>query len=196
MGVCMENEPIPFGAQDSGPFYHGTKTDLKAGDLLEPGYSSNYGERRTANYVYLTATLDAATWGAELAVGKGPGRIYRVEPTGLIPPPHLPTVGSPCCRTQPTVTMGPEDFPSPSTGSPISSASRMASSIRVSTIWDSGTVLMISPLTKIWPLPLPDATPRSASRASPGPFTTQPMTATRRGTSRPSRPAATWSARV
>jgi Rifampin ADP-ribosyl transferase len=33
-------------------------------------------------YAYLTATLDAATWGAELAVGDGPGRIYRVEPTG------------------------------------------------------------------------------------------------------------------
>jgi len=35
-----------------------------------------------ANYIYLTSTLDAATWGAELAVGEGPGRIYRVEPTG------------------------------------------------------------------------------------------------------------------
>jgi len=50
--------------------------------LLDPGYDSNFGERRKANYVYLTATLDAATWGAELAVGEGPGRIYRVEPTG------------------------------------------------------------------------------------------------------------------
>ena len=30
----------------------------------------------------LTATLDAATWGAELALGDGAGRIYRVEPTG------------------------------------------------------------------------------------------------------------------
>jgi len=48
--------------------------------LLEPGYSSNFGERKTANYIYLTATLDAATWGAELAVGVGQGRIYRVEP--------------------------------------------------------------------------------------------------------------------
>jgi rifampin ADP-ribosylating transferase len=28
--------------------------------------------------------LDAATWGAELAVGEGPGRIYMVEPTGPI----------------------------------------------------------------------------------------------------------------
>ncbi|MDD3168737.1 MAG: NAD(+)--rifampin ADP-ribosyltransferase [Eubacteriales bacterium] len=67
---------------DSGPFYHGTKAHLKTGDLLEPGYCSNYGERKKANYIYLTATLDAAKWGAELAVGDGPGRIYRVEPIG------------------------------------------------------------------------------------------------------------------
>lgn len=78
----MTNEPMPSQAQDCGPFYHGTKADLKPGDRLEPGYSSNFGERRKANFIYLTATLDAATWGAELAVGEGPGRIYRVEPTG------------------------------------------------------------------------------------------------------------------
>jgi Rifampin ADP-ribosyl transferase len=78
----MENESMPLGAQDSGPFYHGTKADLKSGDLLEPGYSSNFGERTKANYVYLTATLDAGTWGAELALGEGAGRIYRVQPTG------------------------------------------------------------------------------------------------------------------
>lgn len=73
---------MPSKARDSGPFYHGTKADLKPGDLLEPGYSSNFGERQMANYIYLTATLDAATWGAELALGEGPSRIYRVEPTG------------------------------------------------------------------------------------------------------------------
>ncbi len=78
----MENEPMPSEAKDPGPFYHGTKAGLKPGDLLEPGHSSNFGERRRANYLYLTATLDAATWGAELAVGEGPSRIYRVEPTG------------------------------------------------------------------------------------------------------------------
>ena len=72
------SEPV----HDQGPFYHGTKADLHPGDLLEPGRSSNFGARGTANFVYLTATLDAATWGAELAVGDGPGRIYRVEPTG------------------------------------------------------------------------------------------------------------------
>lgn len=65
-------------------FYHGTKADLKPGDLIEPGCSSNYGKRKKAAYVYLTATLDAATWGAELAVGEGPGRIFVVEPTGPI----------------------------------------------------------------------------------------------------------------
>lgn len=69
---------------DKGPFYHGTKADLKPGDLLEPGYSSNYGQRKKANYVYLSATLNAAVWGAELAVGDGPGRIYQVEPAGAI----------------------------------------------------------------------------------------------------------------
>ena len=65
-------------------FYHGTKADLKPGDLIEPGYSSNYGTRKKAAYVYLSATLNAAIWGAELAVGEGPGRIYVVEPTGPI----------------------------------------------------------------------------------------------------------------
>ena len=65
-------------------FFHGTKADLQPGDLIAPGYGSNYGKRKKAAYVYLTATLDAATWGAELAVGEGRGRIYVVEPTGPI----------------------------------------------------------------------------------------------------------------
>ena len=80
----MDNDATLPAAQDPGPFYHGTKADLKAGDVLRPGYRSNFGGRRTANFVYLTATLDAAAWGAELSVGDGPGRIYRVEPTGPI----------------------------------------------------------------------------------------------------------------
>lgn len=72
------------GFKDPGPFYHGTKADLKPGDLLEPGYGSNYGAGKKANFIYLTATLDAAIWGAELAKGDDPGRIYQVEPTGMI----------------------------------------------------------------------------------------------------------------
>ena len=65
-------------------FYHGTRADLKPGDLIAPGYSSNYGRRKQASWIYLTGTLDAAIWGAELAAGDGPGRIYLVEPTGAI----------------------------------------------------------------------------------------------------------------
>ena len=65
-------------------YYHGTKADLELGDLIIPGYVSNYFERKPGNFVYLSATLDAAIWGAELAVGAGPGRIYIVEPTGTI----------------------------------------------------------------------------------------------------------------
>ena len=78
----MADEPVRYGGYDPGPFFHGTRADLKRGDLLVPGRSSNFGKRATANFIYLTATLDAATWGAELALGDGPGRIYRVEPTG------------------------------------------------------------------------------------------------------------------
>jgi hypothetical protein len=69
---------------DSQQFYHGTKANLRQGELIEPGYNSNYGKRKMAAYVYLSATLNAAIWGAELAVGEGPGRIYIVEPTGPI----------------------------------------------------------------------------------------------------------------
>jgi hypothetical protein len=72
----------PIDDANSQRFYHGTKVDLKSGDLIEPGYNSNFGRRKKAAYVYLTATLDAATWGAELALGDSPGKIYTVEPTG------------------------------------------------------------------------------------------------------------------
>jgi hypothetical protein len=82
--MTAKDETIP------GPFYHGTRADLKPGDLIEAGYNSNYGTRKQASWVYLTGTLDAAVWGAELAVGDGPGRIYAVEPTGpIIDDPNL-----------------------------------------------------------------------------------------------------------
>jgi hypothetical protein len=71
-------------------FYHGTRADLKPGDLIAAGYSSNYGTRKQASWVYLTGTLDAAIWGAELAVGEGRERIYIVEPTGpIVDDPNL-----------------------------------------------------------------------------------------------------------
>lgn len=63
-------------------YYHGTKADLKIGDVLKAGYTSNYGSRKKAKYVYFTATIEAAIWGAELAMGEGKERIYIVEPEG------------------------------------------------------------------------------------------------------------------
>ncbi len=78
----LSNEPCasPF----SQTFFHGTKANLKMGDFIDVGLNSNYGQRKSARYIYLTATLDAAIWGAELALGEGNGRIYLVEPTGPI----------------------------------------------------------------------------------------------------------------
>jgi rifampin ADP-ribosylating transferase len=82
-----KNEQKSIG-QGSTPFaqtfFHGTKADLKLGDLIEVGNNSNFGQRKNAKYIFLTATLDAAIWGAELAVGEGRERIYLVEPTGKI----------------------------------------------------------------------------------------------------------------
>ncbi len=76
------NEPAqsPFAQT----YFHGTKVNLKIGHFIEVGLNSNYGQNKKAKYIYLTATLDAAIWGAELALGEGRERIYLVEPTGPI----------------------------------------------------------------------------------------------------------------
>lgn len=66
---------------DNGPFFHGTKAELKIGDLLEPQHLSNYQDKKS-NYIYFTATLDAAKWGAELATSNSKERIYIVELLG------------------------------------------------------------------------------------------------------------------
>jgi hypothetical protein len=85
---AMSTTPEPFkvwtNVEGKPGYLHGTKAELEVGDLIEAGRSSNYGQRKQAAFVYLTGTLDAATWGAELAVGEGRGRIYVVEPTGPI----------------------------------------------------------------------------------------------------------------
>lgn len=80
----MTPEPFKVWTDASGAegYLHGTRADLKVGDLIEPGRASNFGKRDAAAFVYFTGTLDAATWGAELALGEGRGRIYIVEATG------------------------------------------------------------------------------------------------------------------
>lgn len=75
-----ENRATPFAQT----YFHGTRADLKVGDLIEVGFNSNYGLKKNAKYIFLTATLDAAIWGAELAFGEGRERIYLIEPTGEI----------------------------------------------------------------------------------------------------------------
>lgn len=79
-------EPLRvIGEVDAWRYYHGTRADLKAGDVIKPGHTPNYGNRaRTTTWVYFSRTLDAATWGAELAEGDGAERIYLVEPTGTL----------------------------------------------------------------------------------------------------------------
>src|SRR4051812_17207584 len=67
---------------DNGPFYHGTKADLKVGDLLTAGYKSNYKTDVVMNHIYFTALINGAGLAAALAKGDGCERVYIVEPTG------------------------------------------------------------------------------------------------------------------
>lgn len=80
----MAREPNAFEVYEAGVLLHGTKADLAVGHLLVPGHGSNFEDCRTSNHVYVTGTLDAATWGAELAEGAVLGRIYIVKPTGAL----------------------------------------------------------------------------------------------------------------
>ncbi|WP_290789694.1 NAD(+)--rifampin ADP-ribosyltransferase [Flavihumibacter sp. UBA7668] len=78
--INQNTAPTPFAPT----YFQGTKADLVLGDLIQPGFNSNFGQQKNAAYIFLTATLDAAIWGAELAVGEGKERIYLVEPIGEI----------------------------------------------------------------------------------------------------------------
>ncbi len=76
--------PTPFEVHEPGALLHGSKADLTVGDLLVPGCLSNFEPGRVMNHVYVTESLDAAAWGAEVAAGEGPGRIYIVESIGAL----------------------------------------------------------------------------------------------------------------
>ncbi|MGX1030300.1 NAD(+)--rifampin ADP-ribosyltransferase [Streptomyces sp. SAI-097] len=67
---------------DEGPFFHGTKADLRVGDHLTAGFPSNYRPEIVMNHIYFTALRDGAGLAAELAAGDGDPRVYVVEPTG------------------------------------------------------------------------------------------------------------------
>jgi hypothetical protein len=84
----QEWTPVTFEHCDhvAGPFYHGTKSVLKLGDELIPGFGSNFQEARVSNNIYFSALVDTAAWGAELATAlagsEERGHIYVVEPLG------------------------------------------------------------------------------------------------------------------
>jgi len=80
----VAQRPKPFEVHESGAYLHGTRAELEVGDLLVPGRLSNYEKGRVMNHVYITQTLDAAVWGAEMAAGGGRCRIFVVEPQGRI----------------------------------------------------------------------------------------------------------------
>ena len=82
--LLRDPPPEPRLVDDPGPFFHGTKADLRPGELLTPGWRSNYGSGRQAKHIYLTATREGAPLAAELARGDGPARVFRVEPLGTI----------------------------------------------------------------------------------------------------------------
>ena len=65
-----------------GPFFHGTRADLRPGELLTAGFRSNYRPDVVMNHIYFTALRDGAGLAAELAAGDGAPRVYVVEPTG------------------------------------------------------------------------------------------------------------------
>ena len=67
---------------DCGPFFHGTKADLRVGDLLTAGFTSNYKDGLVMNHIYFTALSKGAGLAAEVAKGSGKPRVYLVEPTG------------------------------------------------------------------------------------------------------------------
>ncbi len=71
-----------MGVLDGGPFYHGTKADMRVGDLLTAGFRSNYDDRVVMNHIYFTALSKGAGLAAEIAKGEGAPRVYIVEPTG------------------------------------------------------------------------------------------------------------------
>lgn len=68
----------------AGPFYHGTASLLAPGDLLVPGFASNYQKDRISNHIYFSSNVAslAAQMAAALRGIEGRGHVYIVEPTG------------------------------------------------------------------------------------------------------------------
>ncbi|HWU71578.1 MAG TPA: NAD(+)--rifampin ADP-ribosyltransferase [Pseudoxanthomonas sp.] len=84
--LIPDDDWVPVSAENcdavAGPFYHGTKADLSAGDLLTAGFKSNYDDSVVMNHIYFTTLPKGAGLAAEIAKGNGRPRVYVVAPTG------------------------------------------------------------------------------------------------------------------
>ena len=101
--LLRDPPPTPRVVDDPGPFFHGTRADVRPGDLLTPGWRSNYGSQRQSNHIYLTATREGAPLAAELARGEGPDGSTGSSPSARSrTTPTSPTSASPATRPAPT----------------------------------------------------------------------------------------------
>lgn len=90
MSDAVDDAHVPVTIENcrhiEGPFFHGTKAELAIGDVLVPGYESNFHSGRVSNNIYFAAAMETAVWGAELSSALAEtgerGRIYQVEPLG------------------------------------------------------------------------------------------------------------------
>lgn len=76
------SEKYQYLTSDKGPFYHGTKAKLQVGELLSPGFNSNYKADVVMNHIYFTANKNGAGFAAELVAIDTQPYVYLVEPTG------------------------------------------------------------------------------------------------------------------
>jgi hypothetical protein len=95
VGACGKPRVVPYnqrpragGSYQRSEFaavlpWHEGRPEARRPDRAR--HPPNLGNReRTTSDVYLTSSLDAAAWEAELTPDEGPSRIYIMEPTGPI----------------------------------------------------------------------------------------------------------------
>ena len=73
---------MTYASAATGPFYHGTRADLAPGDLLAPGFASNYADRKLS-WIYFSGipgTIYSGIPGTEFRENSGdrriPGTVY------------------------------------------------------------------------------------------------------------------------
>ena len=64
----LDNTDPTYGTVAAGQvpdtLYHGTRADLSVGDLLRPGFASNFEDRRPMSWIYMSGLLEAEVFAA------------------------------------------------------------------------------------------------------------------------------------